>query len=131
MGGNSSTTSSSSSSSSSFFLSRFLRALLVMGLVSLLVLGSLGSGEGTIHPTTQWSQERVKHERVVGRDKPVDSAELDFNYMSKRRVPNGPDPIHNRFVYLFLTQISYTQIMYIYFVSHACVPFNFNLCHCS
>ncbi|KAG5059343.1 hypothetical protein AAZX31_01G037100 [Glycine max] len=96
MGGNSSTTSSSSSSSSSFFLSRFLRALLVMGLVSLLVLGSLGSGEGTIHPTTQWSQERVKHERVVGRDKPVDRAELDFNYMSKRRVPNGPDPIHNR-----------------------------------
>lgn len=72
-------------------------------------LGSLGSGEGTRHPTTQWSQERVKHERVVGRDKPVDSAELDFNYMSKRRVPNGPDPIHNRFVYLFLTQIRYTD----------------------
>lgn len=100
---------SSSSGSSSSFPPSFFKALLVVGLVCLLVLGSLGSGEGTRHPTTQWSQERVKHERVVGRDKPVDSAELDFNYMSKRRVPNGPDPIHNRFVYLFLTQIRYTD----------------------
>ena len=86
---------SSSSGSSSSFPPSFFKALLVVGLVCLLVLGSLGSGEGTRHPTTQWSQERVKHERVVGRDKPVDSAELDFNYMCKRRVPNGPDPIHN------------------------------------
>ncbi|TKY69764.1 CLAVATA3/ESR (CLE)-related protein 25 [Spatholobus suberectus] len=84
------------STSSSFFLPRFFRALGVVGLVCLLVLGSLGSGEGTRQSTTQWSAERVKHERVVGRDKPVNRAELDFNYMSKRRVPNGPDPIHNR-----------------------------------
>lgn len=28
---------------------------------------------------------------------------IDFNLVSKRRVPNGPDPIHNRFVFtLFL-----------------------------
>ncbi|KAL6960679.1 hypothetical protein U1Q18_038443 [Sarracenia purpurea var. burkii] len=26
--------------------------------------------------------------------------DLDPNYVSKRRVPNGPDPIHNRYVYL-------------------------------
>ncbi|XP_027361997.1 CLAVATA3/ESR (CLE)-related protein 25 [Abrus precatorius] len=82
--------------STSFFLPRFFRALAVVGLVCLLVLGSLGSGEGTRQPTTQWSDERVKHEQVLGRDKPVNRAELDFNYMSKRRVPNGPDPIHNR-----------------------------------
>lgn len=81
------------STSSSFFLPRFV----VVGLVCLLVLGSLDSGEGTRQATTQWSSEKVKHERVVGRDnKPINRAELDFNYMSKRRVPNGPDPIHNR-----------------------------------
>lgn len=82
------------STSGSFFLPRFA----VVGLVCLLVLGSLGSGEGTRQPTTtQWSKESVKHERVVGSDnKPINRAELDFNYMSKRRVPNGPDPIHNR-----------------------------------
>ncbi|RDX98394.1 CLAVATA3/ESR (CLE)-related protein 25, partial [Mucuna pruriens] len=82
----------STSTGSSFFLPRFFRALAVVGLVCLLVLGSLGSGEGT----RQWSAERVKHERVVGGDKLVNREELDFNYMSKRRVPNGPDPIHNR-----------------------------------
>lgn len=88
---------STSTSSCSFLLPRFLRPLAVVGLVCLLVLGSLlGSGEGTRQATTKWSEERVKHEPVVGRDKPVNRAELDFNYMSKRRVPNGPDPIHNR-----------------------------------
>ncbi|XP_061360817.1 CLAVATA3/ESR (CLE)-related protein 25-like [Gastrolobium bilobum] len=81
--------------SSSSFLSRFFfRALAVVWLLCLLVFGSLVSGGGTRQPTTQ--TERLKHEQVVGRDKPVNHAELDFNYMSKRRVPNGPDPIHNR-----------------------------------
>ncbi|KGN47786.1 uncharacterized protein LOC101209880 [Cucumis sativus] len=28
--------------------------------------------------------------------KVVDHPEWHLNYMSKRRVPNGPDPIHNR-----------------------------------
>lgn len=32
---------------------------------------------------------------------------LDLNYVSKRRVPNGPDPIHNKYVspFFFLTFI--------------------------
>lgn len=32
--------------------------------------------------------------RPEGSFKPIDRTNL--NYMSKRRVPNGPDPIHNR-----------------------------------
>ncbi|KAK2636340.1 hypothetical protein Ddye_031136 [Dipteronia dyeriana] len=32
----------------------------------------------------------------LGREKHLNAPELDLNYMSKRRVPNGPDPIHNR-----------------------------------
>ncbi|QCD90537.1 CLAVATA3/ESR (CLE)-related protein 25 [Vigna unguiculata] len=82
----------STRASSSFFLPKFFRALLLC----VLLLVSLGSGEGSRQPATQWSEERVKHGRVVAKDMPVDRAELDFNYMSKRRVPNGPDPIHNR-----------------------------------
>lgn len=33
--------------------------------------------------------------RPEGSFKPIDRTNL--NYMSKRRVPNGPDPIHNRY----------------------------------
>ncbi|XP_057448375.1 CLAVATA3/ESR (CLE)-related protein 25-like [Lotus japonicus] len=83
-------------SSSSFLPRFFFRVLVVVWLVCVLVLGSLGSGGATRELATQWSSEGLKHEQVVGRDMPVNHAELDFNYMSKRRVPNGPDPIHNR-----------------------------------
>ncbi|KAK3223190.1 hypothetical protein Dsin_010215 [Dipteronia sinensis] len=38
---------------------------------------------------------RVKMDSL-GREKHLNAPELDLNYMSKRRVPNGPDPIHNR-----------------------------------
>ncbi|XP_061367707.1 CLAVATA3/ESR (CLE)-related protein 25-like isoform X2 [Gastrolobium bilobum] len=85
---------------SSYFLPRFFLGTLLVGLVCLLVVGSLGSGVGTTNPTTlsTESSERLKQEHVIGNsDKPLNHAELDFNYMSKRRIPNGPDPIHNRF----------------------------------
>ncbi|TKY58564.1 CLAVATA3/ESR (CLE)-related protein 25 [Spatholobus suberectus] len=80
----------------SYFLPRFLLGALLVGVVCILVVGSLGSG--VRKPTTLSTQtaENLKQEHVIGRDKPVDRAELDINYMSKRRVPNGPDPIHNR-----------------------------------
>lgn len=72
------------------------RALAIVGVVCLLVVGSLTS----VPATTLSSEERLKHEFVLGRTdsdhKHVNQQELDFNYMSKRRVPNGPDPIHNR-----------------------------------
>lgn len=32
-------------------------------------------------------------------------SKLELNYMSKRRVPNGPDPIHNRFVLPFFRSL--------------------------
>ncbi|XP_004489947.1 CLAVATA3/ESR (CLE)-related protein 25 [Cicer arietinum] len=91
-----------SSSNSNYFLPRLLfRVIVVVGLVCFIVFGSLllvsgEGGTGQTTTTTQWSNERVlnKHdEQIVGKD---NHEELDFNYMSKRRVPNGPDPIHNR-----------------------------------
>ncbi|KAG6766413.1 hypothetical protein POTOM_030495 [Populus tomentosa] len=45
------------------------------------------------------AQDDLKHhEELIGRDqKLVYNPELDLNFvMNKRKVPNGPDPIHNR-----------------------------------
>ncbi|OIW10519.1 hypothetical protein TanjilG_15891 [Lupinus angustifolius] len=84
-------------SSSSFFPKFFFRALAVVGLVCLLVVGSISSSGRTRQEATQRSSEILEHEKVMGRDnKHVKNEELDFDNMSKRRVPNGPDPIHNR-----------------------------------
>ncbi|XP_004297689.1 PREDICTED: CLAVATA3/ESR (CLE)-related protein 25 [Fragaria vesca subsp. vesca] len=57
--------------------------------------GRIGSSKTT--PTTssatsdQFAGTSTKHA-----DQKLVHPELDLNYMSKRRVPNGPDPIHNR-----------------------------------
>ncbi|XVF16514.1 hypothetical protein REPUB_Repub10bG0037800 [Reevesia pubescens] len=37
-----------------------------------------------------------KHWEFVGRDRLNFHQDFHLNYVSKRRVPNGPDPIHNR-----------------------------------
>ncbi|XP_054775775.1 uncharacterized protein LOC129284351 [Prosopis cineraria] len=65
-----------------------LRLFLVVGYVCLLLLGRLGSGYGR-------TLQHGDHQQI-GRHQPMNQQELDFNYMSKRRVPNGSDPIHNR-----------------------------------
>ncbi|XP_019421460.1 PREDICTED: CLAVATA3/ESR (CLE)-related protein 25-like isoform X1 [Lupinus angustifolius] len=92
---------------SGYFLQKFFfRSLAVAGFVCLLIVGSISRDGTTRLEATKWSSERLKHGKVIGRDnKPVKNEELDFNYMSKRRVPNGPDPIHNRnraFIYFKL-----------------------------
>ncbi|KAM0987341.1 hypothetical protein ACFX13_011681 [Malus domestica] len=66
----------------------FLRTLAVVGFICLLLVGTLETQGGT-------STAASKHTDAVGRGKLV-HPDLNFNYMSKRRVPNGPDPIHNR-----------------------------------
>ncbi|CAK9170012.1 unnamed protein product [Ilex paraguariensis] len=35
--------------------------------------------------------------KMIGTQRLVVHQGLDLNYVSKRRVPNGPDPIHNRY----------------------------------
>ena len=71
----------------------------MVGILCLVVVGSSGSDDG--ETTRAASIGRLKHGDVIGREKAADHAQMDFNYMSKRRVPNGPDPIHNRFVLPF------------------------------
>ncbi|GLT41599.1 hypothetical protein SLA2020_156510 [Shorea laevis] len=75
--------------------------LAVPGIILLLLVGALQPSDGRKTKTTlmttsmKWS-EKEEHGKVLGRHKSLVLTELDINYMSKRRVPNGPDPIHNR-----------------------------------
>ncbi|KAI4314249.1 hypothetical protein L6164_027177 [Bauhinia variegata] len=84
-------------SNSSLLLSFLFRALVLVGLLCLVAVGSFGARTRGATTLSTWSAETLKHDGdVLGREKPIDHEELDFSYMSKRRVPNGPDPIHNR-----------------------------------
>ncbi|XAR64987.1 hypothetical protein NMG60_11008903 [Bertholletia excelsa] len=70
-------------------------ALALMGLVWL-VLVEAGEAytTSTISPQPAGSFQNVE---VVGKEKVSTHEHVsDLNFMSKRRVPNGPDPIHNR-----------------------------------
>ncbi|KAF9673470.1 hypothetical protein SADUNF_Sadunf10G0027700 [Salix dunnii] len=94
-------------SGSSCFLSFkvLLGGIATLSFVLLLLVGALESGATSEITTSrlasaQAAQNDLKNDRekeVIGREKLVYNSELDLNYMmSKRRVPNGPDPIHNR-----------------------------------
>ncbi|KAJ6370046.1 hypothetical protein OIU76_028336 [Salix suchowensis] len=56
----------------------------------------------THHATTLMASIRVpsagafKHLKLSGGESHLVRHDMDLNYVSKRRVPNGPDPIHNR-----------------------------------
>jgi hypothetical protein len=99
MGGSS---SSSSRRRSSLHFKVLFGALALAGVIFLFLVYNQESGRGKMGaPTstsTSHSAGNFKHADVLGRDKLLDHPDLDFNYMSKRRVPNGPDPIHNRYI---------------------------------
>lgn len=62
------------------------------------VLASRGASTTISHDKHNVNKHhQVNHEVLtVGRGKLLPRSEMDINYMSKRKVPNGPDPIHNR-----------------------------------
>ncbi|KAG5226842.1 hypothetical protein OIU78_026024 [Salix suchowensis] len=80
---------------------RILRALfgaaIFWGLIWFMYVGILPS-----HATTLMARIRVpsagtfKHLKLSGGESHLVRHDMDLNYVSKRRVPNGPDPIHNR-----------------------------------
>ncbi|XP_021293216.1 CLAVATA3/ESR (CLE)-related protein 25 [Herrania umbratica] len=92
-----------SSSSSSLFSKALFGTLVVLGFILVLLVGTLQS-EGNKTKTTLTTEpssstgKRQEHVKVLARGKLLSDGhpQLDLNYMSKRRVPNGPDPIHNR-----------------------------------
>jgi hypothetical protein len=85
---------------------RILRALLgaviFWGVIWFLYVGILPN-----HATTLMARIRVpaagtfQHLKLSGRESHLIRHDMDLNYVSKRRVPNGPDPIHNRCILLY------------------------------
>ncbi|XP_012091994.1 CLAVATA3/ESR (CLE)-related protein 25 [Jatropha curcas] len=83
--------------SSGFMLFKLLFVVIAtLGFLWLLLVATLEAHEA--NRTTTSAANFIKHDKVeLGREKLIYDPELDFNYMmSKRKVPNGPDPIHNR-----------------------------------
>lgn len=79
-------------------------ALVYLGVIMFLLVGILANSVSSV-PST----EKVKTLRFSGKD-------MNLFHVSKRKVPNGPDPIHNRFFILLLSNFS---IFYICFFEFA------------
>lgn len=47
------------------------------------------------------STKGLRHGEFVGQERLDSHQDFHLNYVSKRRVPNGPDPIHNRYIFLY------------------------------
>lgn len=84
----------------------FYGSLLLVGVVGLLVVGALNMEETMTkahHHHHQRSRESMRHMSMQKDDddekKLASVHNTDLNFMSKRKVPNGPDPIHNRYLY--------------------------------
>ncbi|XP_043706665.1 CLAVATA3/ESR (CLE)-related protein 25 [Telopea speciosissima] len=74
----------------------FLRFLvLFVGFIGFLLLVEIQASEASKTTTTTVTSPPGNFKQLE-QEKRVDHPDLDLNYMSKRRVPNGPDPIHNR-----------------------------------
>ncbi|PIA40270.1 hypothetical protein AQUCO_02500160v1 [Aquilegia coerulea] len=74
-------------------LRTFFGTLIFVGFIGILIGGILPSD--LIKETTP-KAGRLKYLEVIERGKLGARPDLDPNCMSKRRVPRGPDPIHNR-----------------------------------
>lgn len=83
-------------------LKALIGALTFVGFVWLLLGGEILESGGTKTPSmsaAHYSLEDLEHMKLMmdDRERLVIRRQLDLSYMSKRRVPNGPDPIHNRY----------------------------------
>ncbi|XP_052186524.1 CLAVATA3/ESR (CLE)-related protein 25-like [Diospyros lotus] len=76
-----------SSSATITGLKALFGALAFLGFIWLLLLGILEAGR---------PDQRSFKDMEMAAGKKLGVHQLDLNNMSKRRVPNGPDPIHNR-----------------------------------
>lgn len=93
-----------------WFVSIALVVLLRFLFVEILVNGGTTSAVPAAATTSTSIRSNFNHFKATRRDGPILHPELDPNYMSKRRVPNGPDPIHNRYYLGFIFIIIITSI---------------------
>lgn len=73
-------------------------ALLLLGVFWFFLAGILVNRSTEKSTVTVSSTKMFKHWKLIGREKHAVVWDSSFIYVSKRRVPNGPDPIHNRYI---------------------------------
>lgn len=85
-------------------------ALFFVGALWFLYAGILTNYHATTIASTVSSTDNqmLKHWKLNGRGQRHHSLRWASNliYVSKRRVPNGPDPIHNRYFFIFIVIIT-------------------------
>ncbi|KAH6770709.1 hypothetical protein C2S52_015512 [Perilla frutescens var. hirtella] len=85
------------SSSSKFVLIKAcVRLVLLLGVLGFLIIGSHGNGVRNREASGRIRQDFVEAVPMMINRKHRLLSKLELNYISKRKVPNGPDPIHNR-----------------------------------
>ncbi|KAJ6866686.1 CLAVATA3/ESR (CLE)-related protein 25 [Populus alba x Populus x berolinensis] len=78
-------------------LRALLGAVLFWGVIWFLYVGILPNHATTLMPRIGVpAAGTFQHLKLSGRESHLIRHDMDPNYVSKRRVPNGPDPIHNR-----------------------------------
>lgn len=70
-----------------------LGVVFLFGFICFLFFGIVSRSLATITVPSTGSFEHLKS---IGKQRQAGHRNFDLNYVSKRRVPNGPDPIHNR-----------------------------------
>lgn len=72
-----------------------LQALLVLGFLCLLCFGMTSNQPRRLATSTVLSSKSFG---LIGKQRIAGHHASHIHYVSKRRVPNGPDPIHNRYI---------------------------------
>ncbi|CAK9162854.1 unnamed protein product [Ilex paraguariensis] len=75
-----------------------LVAILFVGFIWFLFVGILGKQvtKTSSNSIAVSSKGNFKLLKLIGTERLSVHQKFDLNYVSKRRVPNGPDPLHNR-----------------------------------
>lgn len=71
-------------------------AVFFVGVVCLLLVGIINHQTRQMSMITVASAGRFEDLKSIGKQRNHGVLHYDLNFVSKRRVPNGPDPIHNR-----------------------------------
>ncbi|OVA11954.1 hypothetical protein BVC80_8763g22 [Macleaya cordata] len=85
--------------SSGGVLKTLFKALVFVSFIGFLIVDEIVPSTKVSSTKTTTTSKKFKRLEVIGRHTPVvhsDSIDPNNYMMSKRRVPNGPDPIHNR-----------------------------------
>lgn len=87
-------------------LRAFFGVVIFWGVIWFLYVGILANQATTRKSRiTVPSTRTFKHLNLIGRNSHPIHQDSDLNYVSKRKVPNGPDPIHNRYIIPLLKSV--------------------------